>query len=51
MFCGFFSIINAANENYNYAAWLILIAALFDALDGLVARLTNSSSELGVELD
>ena len=51
MFCGFFSVINAANGNYNYAAWLILIAALFDALDGLVARLTNSSSELGVELD
>lgn len=51
MFCGFFSVINAANGDYNYAAWLILIAALFDALDGLVARLTNSSSEFGVELD
>jgi len=51
MFCGFFSIINTANGNYNYAASLILVAALFDALDGLVARLTNSSSELGVELD
>ncbi len=51
MFCGFFSLINTANGNYTYAAWLILIAALFDALDGLVARLTNSSSELGVELD
>ncbi len=51
MFSGFLSIISAANGNYNYAAWLILVAALFDALDGLVARLTNSSSELGVELD
>ncbi len=51
MFCGFFSVINAASGNYNYAASLILVAALFDALDGLVARLTNSSSELGVELD
>ncbi|MCZ6701431.1 MAG: CDP-diacylglycerol--serine O-phosphatidyltransferase [Ignavibacteria bacterium] len=51
MFCGFLSIIEAGNGNYNYAAWLIVVAALFDALDGLVARLTNSSSELGVELD
>lgn len=51
MFCGFVSIITASNGNYNYAAWLIVLAAIFDALDGLVARLTNSSSELGVELD
>lgn len=51
MFCGFLSIISASQENYNYAAWLIFIAAIFDALDGMVARLTNSSSELGVELD
>jgi len=51
MFCGFFSIIEASNGNINYAAWLIFVAALFDALDGIVARLTNSSSELGIELD
>lgn len=51
MFCGFFSIINASQGNFDYACWLIFVAALFDALDGAVARLTNSSSELGVELD
>lgn len=51
MFCGFFSIINASQGNFVYACWLIFIAALFDALDGAMARLTNSSSELGVELD
>jgi CDP-diacylglycerol--serine O-phosphatidyltransferase len=51
MFCGFLSILSASEGNYNYAAWLIFVAAIFDALDGLVARLTNSSSELGVELD
>jgi CDP-diacylglycerol--serine O-phosphatidyltransferase len=51
MFCGFLSIINASQAQYFYAASLIIIAALFDALDGLVARLTHSSSELGVELD
>src|SRR4030066_1622388 len=51
LFCGFLSILSASEGNFNYAAWLIFIAAIFDALDGLVARLTNSSSELGVELD
>lgn len=51
MFSGFFSIISASQGNYTYAAWLIIIAAIFDALDGFMARLTKSSSELGVELD
>src|SRR3989337_2479702 len=51
MFCGFLSIINTSQQKYFYAAWLIIIAAIFDMLDGLVARLTNSASELGVELD
>ncbi len=51
MFCGFLSVINASQDKFIYSAWLIIIAAIFDALDGLMARLTNSSSELGVELD
>jgi CDP-diacylglycerol--serine O-phosphatidyltransferase len=51
MFCGFLSIINASQGQYFYAASLIIIAAIFDALDGIMARLTHSSSELGVELD
>jgi CDP-diacylglycerol--serine O-phosphatidyltransferase len=51
MFCGFLSILSASEGNFSYAAWLIFIAATFDALDGMVARLTNSASELGVELD
>ncbi len=51
MFCGFYSIINTSQGKYIYAAWLIIIAGIFDALDGVMARLTKSSSELGVELD
>jgi len=51
MFAGFLSILNSAQGKFHYAAWLIIIAAIFDALDGAVARLTKSSSELGVELD
>jgi len=51
MFCGFLSILSASEGNFIYSAWLIFTAAIFDALDGMVARLTNSSSEIGVELD
>lgn len=51
MFCGFLSILHTNKGDYTYAAWLIIIAALFDALDGIVARLTKSSSKLGVQLD
>jgi len=51
MFCGFLSMLHTSKGDYSYAAWLIIIASLFDALDGIVARLTNSSSKLGVQLD
>lgn len=51
LFCGFFAIVKAAHEEYAAAAWLIVLAGIFDALDGAMARLTNSSSEFGVELD
>ena len=51
MFCGFLSIIHASTGDYIYASWLIIVAAIFDALDGVMARLTKSSSQLGVELD
>jgi CDP-diacylglycerol---serine O-phosphatidyltransferase len=51
MFCGFLSLINAASGEYLYACWLIIIAAVFDLLDGAMARLTKSSSALGVQLD
>lgn len=51
MFCGFASIVNASEGNYLTASYLIVFAALFDALDGIMARLTKTSSKLGVELD
>lgn len=51
MFSGFLSIIYTSQSNYIYAGWLIIVAAIFDTLDGVMARLTKSSSELGVELD
>lgn len=51
MFCGFVSVIYSTEAKFFDAAVLIIIAAVFDALDGIMARLTKSSSEFGVELD
>lgn len=51
MFCGFVSIIYSTEAKYIDASILIIIASVFDALDGIMARLTKSSSEFGVELD
>lgn len=39
-------------DTYFYsAAWLILAAMIFDALDGFVARLTKTASAFGAQLD
>lgn len=51
IFCGFYSIISAFNGNYIIAAQAIFIAMIFDALDGKVARATNTTSEFGVQYD
>jgi len=34
-----------------FGAWLIVFAGLFDALDGFMARLSNATSQFGIELD
>ena len=51
MFCGFLSIVNASKGDILQASWLIILAAGFDALDGVMARITKSSSQFGVEID
>ena len=51
MFCGFYAILACFKDHFIYAAWAILIANIFDGLDGWVARLTNSTTKFGVELD
>ncbi len=51
LFSGFLSIIHVLEGQLEIAAWLIVIAGAFDALDGFMARLTNTSSEFGIELD
>lgn len=51
LFCGFLSILMVAEGNLVLGAWLIVLAGLFDALDGFMARLANATSDFGVELD
>jgi len=51
LFCGFLSVIQTSKGSFENAAWFIIAASIFDALDGFMARLTKSSRELGVELD
>lgn len=51
LFAGFLSVVHSINEDYVTAAWLIVVAAVMDVLDGKVARLVKSSSDFGVELD
>jgi CDP-diacylglycerol--serine O-phosphatidyltransferase len=51
MFFGFFSIIYAIKGQFLIAAYAIVAAAVFDLLDGRVARMTRSTSQFGAEYD
>lgn len=51
LFCGFLSVIQTSNNNFVNAAWLIFIAAVFDALDGRIARASGRTSEFGLQMD
>ena len=60
--CGFFAAICVARAmaaetdvaiaaEFHKAAYLILVAMIFDALDGKVARITRTASNFGTQLD
>ena len=51
LFFGFLSIVKGLQGDYLWAALAILVASIFDVLDGRVARLTGSTSEFGVQYD
>jgi CDP-diacylglycerol--serine O-phosphatidyltransferase len=51
VFCGFLSILNSSQSKIELAAMFIILAAVFDTFDGIMARITRSSSQFGVELD
>jgi len=51
LFSGFYSIICAFHADFFSAAVAILVANIFDGLDGRIARLTHSTSRFGIEYD
>jgi CDP-diacylglycerol---serine O-phosphatidyltransferase len=51
MLAGFASLLHAINGHLQTAAWLVLLAALLDSLDGRIARLTRATSDFGKEYD
>src|SRR5262245_65753916 len=51
LFCGVFAILSVFNADYMAASIAILVAMVFDVLDGKSARLTNSTSHFGLEYD
>ena len=51
LFASFYSIVMAMNGRFELAAIGIFCAAVLDALDGRVARMTNSQSAFGEQMD
>jgi len=51
LFSGFYAVISATNGMYENAALAIFVAMVMDGLDGRVARMTNTSTEFGVQYD
>lgn len=51
MACGYAAIVNAFQGQFYTACMLIVLAALFDSMDGRVARMTNTQSSFGEQFD
>ena len=51
LFFGFWSIVMAFNGNFRWAGFFIVFAGILDMLDGRVARLSNTGTRFGAELD
>lgn len=50
-FSGFVGIVAVLNGQWRLAFYMMIAAVIFDLLDGMVARLLNVQSELGMQLD
>lgn len=57
LLCGVYSIMLSVgaraenNMNFVYAAYFLILASVFDGIDGKVARIVNGTSNFGVQLD
>lgn len=51
LFCGIFAIVLATRGQFSLAGTFIVLGGVADALDGRIARATNSGTRIGAELD
>src|SRR4051812_41026300 len=51
LFGGFYSIVMAMNARFDLAAMGVFAAMILDSLDGRVARMTNTQSAFGEQMD
>ncbi len=51
LFAGFYAVVMAMNGRFEQAAIGIFLAAVLDSLDGRVARMTNTQSAFGEQMD
>jgi CDP-diacylglycerol--serine O-phosphatidyltransferase len=51
MVCGLKSLEYTMNGDFTLAAWMIILACVFDGLDGKIARLARAQSLFGVNFD
>ena len=51
LLAGFYSLVSVLEWRFTQAAWAILLALVFDNLDGRIARFTRSTSRFGAEYD
>ncbi|HTR21177.1 MAG TPA: CDP-diacylglycerol--serine O-phosphatidyltransferase [Gemmatimonadales bacterium] len=51
LFFGIWSMVHASRGEFYRASWFIVFAGILDALDGRVARLSNTGTRFGAELD
>jgi len=51
LFGGFYAMVATLDQRFIHASIAIFVSCILDALDGRVARMTNSTSRFGVEYD
>lgn len=51
LFSAFYAIVQAMNNNFEYAAIAIFASLVLDGMDGRIARLTNTQSSFGEQFD
>lgn len=51
LICGFLAMQACINNDPLQAAWLVILAAFLDGLDGFVAKVSRGATRFGIELD